>query len=185
MLHPNTLVKHRLIVNETIQLQKIRLDLGKNFDEYWAKTNSYVKGLIGKPWWVNKQQLLACEGPITKMVEHCLIFVIEESDRIKGYKAYTTYLTLEYGTSQARLTKRVDMSTTDNVTPGLTHLKNQSPNENEDDEKIPDWLTKEQADFLFMHHKLGMPETAEMVGISEAAAWAQYRNIKAKVRYHA
>ncbi len=177
---------------KSIQRQQLELAFGDAFKEAYANTRSYVKGLIGKSsWWVSQKQLLENEGPLSQMVEHCMLYILEEGGRTEGYKAYTSYLTKEYGTSQTRNTRHADIDVL-RYTPATTapspSLEAQTPverkvGENEDD--LPPWLTKEQADFLYMHTKMGMPETARMLGIDEQSAWNKYRSIKNKVRYHA
>ena len=169
----------------TVQLQAIRLEFGDEFKDTYARTQNYVKGLIGKPWWHSKKMLLNGEGPLSKMTEHCLIFEIEKGNRIEGYRAYTAYLTSEYGTSLSRLSKHADVQSLDGI-PALVGdptLLVETPHEDKVGE-LPEWLSAEQADFLFMHMKVGMPEAATMTGVSEEAAWSRYRAIKAKVRYH-
>ena len=174
------------VATETIQQQLLKLELGDDFQEFWNRTESYVKGLIGKPWWVSTKQLLECEGPLGKMVEHCLVYVVEKNDRIEGYKAYTNYLTSEYGTSLSRL-HNYDLGVLDNMAAkegDQSLLGTQSPNERKVSQSLPKWLSKEQADFLFMHHKMGMKETAEIVGLSQEQAWTRYSTIKRKVARH-
>lgn len=175
------------MVTGPIQLQRIEIELGNDFPEFWARTESYVKGLIGKPWWANKKQLLSCEGPLGKMVEHCLLYIIEKNDRIEGYKAYTHYLTSEYGSSLSRIRKTTNLGALNYATVQAGDqvlLGTQSPSEEKVSEEIPEWLTAEQTDFLFMHYKMGMAQTAKAAGMTEKQAWQHYRTIKARLRYN-
>ena len=171
---------------ETIQLQAIRLEYGDQFTAVYDRTTSFVKSLIAKPWWVNQSILLNGEGPLSKMTEHCLIYEIEKGNRMEGYKAYTAYLTLEYGSHIARHTKHADIQALDGIAAiaGDPASLKAEPPVKELVGEIPKWLSKEQADFLYMHSKAGIPETAAMTGMSETAAWSRYRAIRAKIRYH-
>ncbi len=170
---------------ESVQIQAIRLEFGDLFDDTWARTNNYVKGLIGQPWWNSKLMLLNGEGPLSKMTEHCIIYQIEKGNRLEGYRAYTAYLTQEYGSSLTRLRKQVPLESLDGIPAivGDPTLQVDTPTEEKVGD-LPEWLSAEQADFLFMHMKVGMEEAADMTGVSEKAAWSRFRNIRAKVRYH-
>jgi len=171
-------------MSDSLSVQALRLDFGDEFDDTWARTESYVKGLIGKPWWVSKKQLLNCEGPLGRMVEHCMVYQLEHLDRIKGYKAYTKYLTKEYGTSLKR--NWLYIGSLDNVAVAEAPVPSEDLTSSEHDRgNIPDWITEEQADFLTMYAKMGMAQTADMLGITNKRAWNMRRIVQRKVRYHA
>ena len=173
-------------MEESLTLQALRLDMPGDFDDHWARTTSYVKGLIGRPWWTSVKQLLANEGPLGKMVELCLVYQLEEGDRILGYKAYTSYLTAEYGSNIAR--NRLTSVDYDEITAlekvAPVPLGDQASTDTNVVE-IPDWITEEQADFLTMYTKMGIGPTAEALGITVDQAWGKRRTINAKRRYHA
>jgi len=135
----------------TVQQQAIKLELGEVYNEFFRRTESYVKGLIGKPWWYNTKQLLQNEGPLGRMVEHCLIYVVELEDRIEGYKAYTNYLTSEYGTSQTHNNLRANMDLTGNVrqTVSPSRLGDDTYSER-DVGHLRKWLNKEEEDFMYL-----------------------------------
>lgn len=172
-------------MNETIQLQALRLDWNGDFDDDYARTSSYVKGLIGKPWWISKKQLLDCEGPLSKMVEVCLVYQFEADSRIDGYAAYTKYLTKEYGTTQARNRKWSDETRHNIVSPVMVSPFEDLTSSEQTLGEIPDWITEEQRDFLTMWTKMGMEEAAAILGVPVDRAWEMRRNITAKVRYWA
>ena len=177
----------------TIQQETLKLELGEVYQEFFKRTESYVKGLIGKPWWYSTKQLLQNEGPLYRMVEHCLVYVIELEDRIEGYKAYTSYLTSEYGTGQPHNNQRADMDPA-----GSIHQPTQvvSPSLLGDDAynervvgRLREWLKPEEEDFMYVvqatkvgrgKHGVGMAEAANMLNMTVDEIWAKYRLIKRK-----
>ena len=169
----------------TVQIQALKLELGEVFDEFWARTESYVKGLIGKPWWHSTKQVLANEGPLGRMVEHCLMYVVEEGDRIEGYKKYTAYLASEYGTSQKHNTLRAPLMD------GRQVISKAPLEANADNERvvppIDEWLNEEDQDFMYVIQKSkegrgssggGMRDAGEMLDMTVDEIWNKYRNIK-------
>jgi hypothetical protein len=171
----------------TVQQQALKLELDEVFDEFWVHTESYVKGLIGKPWWHSTKQLLQNEGPLYKMIEHCLVYVVEEGDRIEGYKAYTAYLASEYGTSQKHNTERAELMDGRLVV-------SQAPLEAlADNERVVrhfgEWLSTEEQDFMYLIEKSkegrgssghGMQDAGKMLNMTVDEIWQKYRNIKQK-----
>ncbi len=162
----------------SIQQQSLKLELGEVFDEFWARTESYVKGLIGKPWWHSTKQLLQNEGPLSRMTEHCLIYVVEQEDRIEGYKAYTNYLTSEYGTSQSHNTNHYNIALAEK-TVASTLLGADTYSEPKVSRNI-DWLKEEDKDFMYVMQAVSVLETAAMMDMSIDEVWAKYRLIKRK-----
>ena len=174
----------------TIQQQSLKLELGEVYEEFSKRTESYVKGLIGKPWWFSTKQLLQNEGPLYRMVDHCLIYVVELGDRIEGYKAYTNYLTSEYGTGQVHNNQRADFNTVS------TSAKTVSPSRLGDDayserdvRRLELWLNKEEQDFMYVvqttkegrgTNGAGIQEAASMLDMTVDEVWAKYRLIKRK-----
>ena len=169
----------------SVTTQAIRLELGDLYEEYYARTTSYVKGLIGKGWWADTTQLLNCEGPLSKMVDHCLVYVIEEADRIEGYKAYTSYLTNEYGTTKNHnlLHDWVDDNTL--AKEGSSSSLTSIPYEHLVQTTEALYLDESEVDFLYAHQKMGMHDTAELFGMTHEEGWKHYRRLKAKIRHNA
>lgn len=172
-------------MSESIQIQALRLDWLGDFDDDYARTRSFVKGLIGKPWWHSVKQLLANEGPLGRMAEVCMVYQFEADSRQGGYAAYTKYLTQEYGRTLTR-NKKWGVADLNNTVPTV------SPSPLEDLaytkkklEEIPDYITEEQRDFLTMYGKMGMDQLADLMDIPLRRAWDIRRNIQGKVRYWA
>ncbi len=170
---------------ESLTLQALRIDWYKedDFDEDYQRTTNYVKGLIGKSWWISKGQLLSNEGPLSRMTEVCMVYQLEARDRENGYAAYTKYLTDEYGGGITRNRMAVrsrlrEESTVPVPFAAQTHVE-------ENGVELPTWLTDEQADFLVMYSKMGMDQVAEMLGITMEKAWNYRRMIQNKRRYWA
>jgi hypothetical protein len=171
---------------ETVQLQALRLEFGDKFDVTYSRTQSYVKGLIAKPWWINKRALIVGEGGIDMMTQHCMLFQFEFQDRIIGYQEYTKHLSYLYGSTISHNTKKVPLedalgrearsvsaSSADTYSEELVH---------EWGEEYPEWLNEQMADYLLSHIKMGAAEAAEIHNISEEQAWKEYRRIKEKAR---
>jgi len=172
----------------TIVQETLKLELGEVYQEFFNRTESYVKGLIGKPWWFSTKQLLQNEGPLYRMVEHCLIYVVELGDRIEGYKAYTNYLTSEYGSGQVHNNQRADMDQAGMVRPVVSssHLGDNAYNER-DVRRLENWLDKEEQDFMYVvqttkegrgTNGAGIQEAASMLDMTVDEVWAKYRLIK-------
>lgn len=166
----------------SIILQQLQLEFGDKFPELYATTSSYVKGLIGKPWWRDTKTLLASEGPLHEMTVQCLVHILEQQDVIEGYKAYTSYLSRWYGKSTGpNVTDSVDPVGQENVpfewsTLGAWSL-GRPPSSLEDDtaveenvSDVPSWLSEAQADFLLAYHQANPSEVAEFFGITAKQA---------------
>ena len=165
----------------TVQQQALKIELGEVFNDFWARTESYVKGLIGKPWWQSTKQLLQNEGPLGRMVEHCLIYVVEEGERIAGYKAYTAYLASEYGTSQKHNTAEsyrvsMDMAVRTIGKPLLRDLADSEP----ELRRFDDWISPEEKDFMETVGNVKAREAAAMLDMSLDEVWTKYRLIRRK-----
>ena len=176
----------------TVQQEALKLELGEVYDEFWARTESYVKGLIGKPWWHSTKQVLQNEGPLYKMVEHCLMYVIGEGDRIAGYKAYTAYLASEYGTSQKHNTLNAPLME-GALASSRAPLEALATSER-DVPPLDEWLTKEDQDFMYVVEKSkegrgsrggGMRDAGEMLDMTVDEIWNKYRNIKQRAERRA
>ena len=172
----------------TIQQQTLKLELGEVYEEFFRRTESYVKGLVGKPWWYSTKQLLQNEGPLYRMVEHCLIYVVELEDRIAGYKAYTNYLTSEYGSGQLHNNQRADMMATGSVHQTVSSpLLGGNAYSERDVRRLREWLPAEDEDFMYViqgtkegrgTNGTGIQEAANMLDMTVDEVWTKYRLIK-------
>ena len=172
-------------MTETIQRQQLRLHFGDKFDEEWARTRSYVKSLISKrAWWVNQRQLIDNEGPLSRMVEHCMMYIVEAGDRKSGRQAYTSYLAGEYGTSQARFQNEIDLPEYSPAYSVPDDFVSQTPIERKV-QKIKDTLklSDNERDFLIAGHRMGVRHAGEAFGMSKDEAWKEWRRLKAYIKY--
>lgn len=164
------------------ELEALELHFGEETSEVYARTRSYVKGLIGKGWWVSQKQLLQNEGPLDAMVYDCLMYIIEHGGMVEGYKAYTQYLAKEYGTSQVRNMRHADIDVL-RYTPATAAPPSLGTDTAvEPDVHVPEWLAKEEAEFLSLYKHVGMSEAVEHLDMDLEAGWREYRRIKEKIR---
>ena len=174
----------------TIQQQTLKIELGEVYEEFFKRTESYVKGLVGKPWWYSTKQLLQNEGPLYRMVNHCLIYVVELENRIEGYKAYTNYLTSEYGTSQVHNNLRAEFDAIGSSakTVSSTHLGDDAYSERVVG-RLEKWINKKDQDFMYVvqttkegrgTNGAGIQEAASMLDMTVDEVWTKYRLIKRK-----
>lgn len=183
--------------DKSIQLQAIELELGDSFKELYPRVQSFVKSLIGKKhWWTNQAQLLECEGPLSKMTEHCLLYIIEEGDKEAGYRAYSAYLATEYGTGQAR-NARHEYDQTQESNRG--HQRNLTQTENIEaptteppdsslialvESKVLDRikLSLQEQEFLVAGEKMGVINAGACMGWDSDTSWTKWRALQQKLR---
>jgi hypothetical protein len=114
-----------------------------------------------------------------------MLYVLEKGERIEGYKAYTAYLTSEYGSAYARNNYHVSIDALAYTPVPTVPVSSESQTSVEKNvPKIPNWMNEEQKDFLQMYANMGMAQTAEMYNLSNKKAWQKYRNLKYRVQYH-
>lgn len=178
-------------MTDTIIQQQLQLHFGEEFNTVYAKTRSYVKGLIGKSWWVDRRALLSSEGPLSRMVEDCLSHVIDKGDTILGYRAYTSYLSSLYGSNVAAAKavgngycpfpegQAVAWSTMGDYNVSLDSLS-----ETLVESDVSDELTifdEEQADFIAVYSTMGVAAAADEFDISDEQARTRRNTIKRTV----
>ena len=178
---------------KSIVLQQLELEFGDDFHDMYNNTKSYVKGLIGKPWWKDKWALIQSEGPLSSMVEQCMVYIYEAGDKLEGFKSYTSYLTDLYGSSVARnntqsgwydsdLIVWSTMGTYNRMRSASRPLGSSTLTEehvqDEDDDSIFD---DEHEDFLEVYVTMGAEAAAEEFGITQKQARARRNTIKATI----
>lgn len=192
------LAEERNLITESIILQQLKLEFGNNFDDLYANTRSFVKSLISRNWWKDKNILLQSEGPLSLMVEQCLVHVFEHQDKVSGFKAYTSYLTGLYGSTNSAANhvpydavdiadKHIAWSTVgDWATSSPFGLPSETTStEHLVEHVIPDWISLEQAEFMETYARTGPQVTAELLGMDKQKVRDRQRTIRQKVRRHA
>ena len=163
----------------TIIEQQLELEFGDDYPNLKANTTSYVKGLIGKPWWLDRRSLIASEGPLENMVTDCLCRILEEGDRIRGFKAYTAYLSKFYGSG-------VKETPTDSE---LVEVWDKLCPVSFDDTRseifvgdLPEWISKDQAEFMEAYARMNLDEVADIYELTPRQVTYRKQTIKRSVR---
>lgn len=179
---------------QTIMLQQLELHFGDEFQERYNKAKSYVKGLIGKGWWVDKSAMLGSEGPLSRMVEDCLSHVIEKDDDvIAGYQSYTSYLTKLYGTSYP---SAASVSTEEAYNrsgflwttlgaynnPSLLGDETVVEDQVHDEAEEMEFFDDAQAEFLEVYITLGPAAAAEIFNMTPQQAFNRRRTIRHTIK---
>lgn len=183
-------------MEETIMLQQLKLHFGDEFREIYNNTKSYVKGLIGRQsWWKDSWALVQSEGPLSRMVEDCLSYIIDEGDKEKGWKAYTSYLSKFYGTTGE--SSHIGNKTPFNVSPFWTTLgewSNPSASplsdttgveehvSNSEESVTYDLFEEDEADFIAVYSTMGAAAAAEEFGMTQEQARTRRNTIKRTVK---
>lgn len=91
----------------TILEQQLELHFADDdYHKLRRQASNYVKGLISRHnWWRDSRSLVETEGPLSRMVSHLLVLVIEKGDYRLGCQAYTSYLSELYGASNGPVAK--------------------------------------------------------------------------------
>jgi hypothetical protein len=179
--------------------QQLELHFGDEYEENRRRAEHYVKYLISRPWWVDKQAMLNNEGPLYSMVNHCLLYIIEKGSVGDGHGAYATFLAEQYGTSikanhATTLNDGTSMDTVRWSSIGLTEtdstsaaLSGLTPYKRELVEQplktLKVQLYPRHKEFLEVYAKVGnVQEAGNLLGLSEASAWSLYRNARTSIR---
>lgn len=170
---------------QSIILQQLRIEFGEDFDELYNNTRSYVKGLISRPWWIDRGALVSSEGPLSRMVEDCLAHVVEKGDKQAGWQSYTSYLSSLYGrnVSNAKAVNSMDeaQNRTGFLWSTLGQYNSSSPSSETLDvesEVSDSPLDEEHKDFLGVYYSLGVKRAAEEYGLTPKQARARRNTIK-------
>ena len=172
---------------QTIMLQQLRIHFGEDFDELYANTQSYVKSLISRySWWIDSRAMLQSEGPLSRMVEDCLSHIVEQGDKVEGFKSYTSYLSQFYGSTKkdAKAVGEAYPSEETSViwsTLGGTSDNPPSSSLLEDNTVVEDELhffSPEQADFIRVYSRLGVDGAMDEFNITRKQAYTRRNSIK-------
>jgi hypothetical protein len=169
--------------------QQLEQEFGDEFPHVWQVTQRYVKGLISKPWWVNRRAMIVSEGELGRMTEMCLLFVVEKGDEKKGRQAYTSYLSEQYGTSSNAL-NALSFREGDHVTwssmgaysqPSQAPFRANSVDEPEDSVDISPprrGSDDDRLEFLRTYRRVGKRECARIYGLTPQQARSRRDTIR-------
>lgn len=168
-------------MTDTIMRQQLELHFGDEFPTVYANTRSYIKGLIAKPWWVDRMAMINSEGPLPRMVEDALCHIIDKGEKKLGWASYTSYLSSFYGSSmpdaksvrgwKEYLESDVTWTSNDSAPP-------LSEAETSVEANVSDLLDEEQAADLYLIDKVGPTRAAEYLNLSPEQTLNRRRTLR-------